>query len=86
MSADESIKILIDPKVKPTYADFIVKVNIQGHKNNQITGDSIVKLLLGQVHEEEKQVVHTDTVILPLRSLVVLKELLNSESFDEIFK
>lgn len=85
MSANESINIVINPQVKPTYADFIVKINIQGYRNNQITGDSIVKLLLGQAHEEEKQVLHTDTVVLPLRSLVVLKDLLNSQEFAEIF-
>ena len=83
---EEEIRIIVDAKVKPTYADFIVQVKVQGHQNDRAMGNGLVKLLLGQAYEDERKVVHTDTIGLPLNALAVLKDLINSEEFEKSYK
>lgn len=72
MSTTET-KVTINHTVKPTYADFIIEVKV----NNK---SGLTKLLLAQ--EYDGNIVHTDTIVLPMHSLVLLKELVNSDEFN----
>lgn len=80
---EEEIRIIVDAKVKPIYADFIIQVKVQGHQKDRALGNGMVKLLLGQAYEDERKIIHTDTIVIPVSALAVLKELINSKEFEQ---
>lgn len=80
MSTPE-VKVSIDPKVKPIYADFIIQAKINKYKDDK---GGIVKLLLAQ--EYDNNIMHTETIVLPMHALKYLKDLIDSDEFNEAYQ
>lgn len=69
----KNVKIHMNPSIQPIFSDQIIKVEVS-------TDNSVAKLFFGQVMEGE--IFHNSTTVIPLQSLLKLKELISSEKFE----
>lgn len=65
-------RVDINPSISPIYADDIVQFNF---------AKGVAKILLAQRFDEN--LTHTSTIALPLETLLLLRNLLNSEEFTK---
>lgn len=68
----QELKIHINTDVSPIYADDIVQFNFE---------KGVAKILLAQRFQDS--LTHTNTVAIPLETVLGLRELLNSDAFNE---
>lgn len=69
---ERELKVHINAGVSPIYADDIVQFNFD---------KGVAKILLAQRFQDN--LTHTNTVALPLETVLALKHLLNSEQFTK---
>lgn len=69
---EHEMKVHINAGISPIYADDIVQFNFE---------KGVAKILLAQRFQDN--LTHTDTVALPLETILALKHLLNSEEFTK---
>ena len=69
-NAEHELKVHINAGVSPIYADDIVQFNVE---------KGVAKILLAQRFQDN--LTHTNTVALPLETVLALKHILNSEQF-----
>ncbi len=69
----KNVNIHMNPSVQSIFSDQIIKVEVS-------TDNSIAKLFLGQVMEGD--IFHNSTIVIPLQSLLTLKDLIISEKFE----
>ena len=67
------IEIHMNPAIQSIFSDQIFKIEI-------LSDNSVAKLFFGQVMEGD--IFHNSTIVVPLKSLLKLKELVNSEKFE----
>lgn len=68
----QKIRVMLDPRAKITYADLIVRIDINRSFDNE---QGVAKLLLAQQYDD---ILHTDTLVLPIVTLAQLREQLNT--------
>lgn len=71
-NTEHEVKVHINTGVSPIYADDIVQFNFD---------KGVAKILLAQRFQDN--LTHTNTVALPLETVLALKHLLNSEQFNK---
>lgn len=71
-NTEHELKVHINAGVSPIYADDIVQFNFE---------KGVAKILLAQRFQDN--LTHTNTIALPLETVLALKHLLNSEQFTK---
>ncbi len=71
-NTEQEVKVHINAGVSPIYADDIVQFNFD---------KGVAKILLAQRFQDN--LTHTNTIALPLETVLALKHLLNSEQFNK---
>lgn len=69
----KNVNIHMNPSIQSIFSDQIIKVEVS-------TDNSVAKLFFGQVMEGD--IFHNSTIVIPLQSLLTLKELISSEKFE----
>lgn len=74
-NTEHELKVHINAGISPIYADDIVQFNVE---------KGVAKILLAQRFHDN--LTHTNTVALPLETVLALKHILNSEQFTKAAK
>ena len=69
----QNIEIHMNPSIQPIFSDQIFKIEVDSDSH-------IAKLFLGQLMDDK--IFHNSTVVVPLKSLLKLRELISSEKFE----
>lgn len=69
----QNIEIHMNPSIQPIFSDQIFKIEVDSDSH-------IAKLFLGQIMDDK--IFHNSTVVVPLKSLLKLRELISSEKFE----